>query len=130
IVFVKQLLRELISEIPRRVLYAILGIAAFILLTIIYFNTLGFLEGRRNNKAIVELKDGVAALRGEVDKTREELVKAREQQLLLQRSLSLPETVVSNFGRGVCLIYGSYSFVDPRVGREIKFKEPSASENP
>src|SRR5262249_45059244 len=44
IVFVKQLLRELVAEIPRRVLYAIVGLAAFILLTIIYFNTLGFLE--------------------------------------------------------------------------------------
>ncbi len=130
IVFVKQLLRELVSEIPRRVLYAIVSIAAFILLTIIYFNTLGFLEGRRNNKAISELKDSVSAIRSEIDKTREELVKAREQQASLQASLSLPETVVNNFGQGVCLIYGSYTFVDPRVGREIKFKEPSAVDNP
>ncbi|MEO6724341.1 MAG: trypsin-like peptidase domain-containing protein, partial [Blastocatellia bacterium] len=130
IVFVKQLLRELVSEIPRRVLYAIMAIAAFILLTIIYFNTLGFLEGRRNNKAITELKDSVTAMRSDMDKTREDMKLAREQQLSLARSFSLPETVVSNFGKGVCLIYGSYSFVDPRVGREIKFKEPSASENP
>jgi len=129
IVFIKQLLRELFSEIPRRVLYAILSIAAFILLTIIYFNTLGFLEGRRNNKAIGELKESMSAIRGEIDKTREELVKAREQQKSLQFSLSLPETVVNNFGQGVCLIYGSYTFVDPRIGREIKFKEPGA-DNP
>jgi S1-C subfamily serine protease len=130
IVFVKQLLRELVSEIPRRVLYAILGIAAFILLTIIYFNTLSFLEGRRNNKAISQLTQEVTAMRGEVDKTREDIKLAQAQQLALAHSFSLPETVVSNFGKGVCLIYGSYSFVDPRVGREIKFKEPSASENP
>jgi S1-C subfamily serine protease len=130
IVFIKQLLRELIAEIPRRVLYAIIGIAAFIVLTIIYFNTLGFLEGRRNNKAIAELKESVAAMRGDMDKTREDIKQAREQQLSMARSLSLPETVVSNYGRGVCLIYGSYSFVDPRVGREIKFKEPSANETP
>lgn len=130
LVFVKQLLRELVSEIPRRVLYAIVSIAAFILLTIIYFNTLGFLEGRRNNKAIGELKESISAIRGEIDKTREELVKAREQQASIQLSLSLPETVVNKFGQGVCLIYGSYTFVDPRVGREIKFKEPSAVDNP
>ncbi len=130
IVFVKQLLRELVSEIPRRILYAIISIAAFILLTIIYFNTLGVLEGRRNNKAISELKESVSAIRNEIDKTREELVKAREQQASIQLSLSLPETVVNKFGQGVCLIYGSYTFVDPRVGREIKFKEPSAVDNP
>lgn len=130
IVFVKQLLRELVSEIPRRLLYAILGIAAFILLTIIYFNTLGFLEGRRNNKAIQELKQTIGDTRSEIDKIHEEMKLAREQQLQLQQSLSLPETVVNNFGKGVCLIYGSYTFVDPRVGREIKFKEPSAVDNP
>src|SRR5262249_52981791 len=51
IVFVKQLLRELVAEIPRGVLYTIAGIACVIalgLLTIISVNTLGFLEGRRN----------------------------------------------------------------------------------
>src|SRR5262245_9838989 len=68
IVFVKQLLRELVAEIPRRVLYAVIGLAAFILLTIIYFNTLGFLEGRRNNKAINELQQTMVAARGEIDK--------------------------------------------------------------
>jgi serine protease Do len=130
IVFVKQLLRELVSEIPRRILYAIISIAAFILLTIIYFNTLSVLEGRRNNKAISELKESVSAIRNEIDKTREELVKAREQQASLQSALSLPETVVNKFGQGVCLIYGSYTFIDPRVGREIKFKEPSVVDNP
>ncbi len=130
LVFVKQLLRELVNEIPRRVLYAIVGAAAFILLTIIYFNTLGFLEGRRNNKAISELKDTVSATRTEIDKIREDIRLAREQQLLLQQSLSLPETVVNTYGQGVCLIYGVYSFVDPRVGREVRFKEPSAVDNP
>src|SRR5262245_6828387 len=68
LVFVKQLLRELVAEIPRRLLYTIAGVAAFILLTIIYFNTLGFLEGRRNNKAINELQQTMSATRSEIDK--------------------------------------------------------------
>lgn len=130
IVFVKQLLRELVSEIPRRVLYAIVSIAAFILLTIIYFNTLSFLEGRRNNKAISELKESIGATRSEIDKMRDDLAKAREQQLSIQTALSLPETVVTSYGQGVCLIYGVYTFIDQRVGREVKFKEPSTTDNP
>ncbi|MCI0664480.1 MAG: hypothetical protein L0220_25755, partial [Acidobacteria bacterium] len=56
LVFVKQLLRELIAEIPRRVLYAIAGIAALILFMLIYVNTAGYFQGRRNNNAIGELK--------------------------------------------------------------------------
>lgn len=130
IVFVKQLLRELVSEIPRRVLYAVIGVAAFILATIIYFNILSFLEGRRNNKAISELKQTVGETRHEIDKMRDDLQKAREESAIVRSSLSLPEKVVNNYGRGVCLIYGTYSFVDPRVGREVRFKEPSVTENP
>jgi len=130
IVFVKQLLRELVAEIPRRMLYAIAGLAAFILLTIIYFNTLGFLEGRRNNKAINELQQTMVATRGEIDKLRESLQEARNEASDIRSSLSLPEKIVNSYGQGVCLIYGTYVFVDPRVGSDIKFKEPSGTENP
>jgi len=130
IVFVKQLLRELVAEIPRRVLYAIAGMAAFILLTIIYFNTLGFLEGRRNNKAINELQQTMVATRGEIDKLHDALQQARDEASDIRSSLSLPEKVVNSYGQGVCLIYGTYVFVDPRAGGEIKFKEPSGTENP
>jgi S1-C subfamily serine protease len=38
--------------------------------------------------------------------------------------------VVNSYGRGVCLIYGTYSFIDPRVGSEVRYKEPSVIENP
>lgn len=127
IVFVKQLLRELVNEIPRRLLYALAGLAVFFLLMVIYFPTLSFLEGRRNRKAISELQETTAQ---KFDKMSEEFRLMREQQLVLQKSMSLPETVVNTYGQGVCLIYGVYSFVDPRVGREVKFREPSATENP
>jgi S1-C subfamily serine protease len=130
LVFVKQLLRELVAEIPRRILYTIAGAAAFILLTIIYFNTLGFLEGRRNNQAINELQQTMSATRSEIDKLRTSLQEARNEASDIRSSLSLPEKIVNSYGQGVCLIYGTYVFVDPRAGGEIKFKEPSGTESP
>ncbi len=130
IVFVKQLLRELVAEIPRRLLYAIVGLAAFILLTIIYFNTLSFMEGRRNNKAINDLQQTMSATRGEIEELRQSLKEARTEASDIRSSLTLPEKIVNSYGQGVCLIYGTYVFVDPRVGGEIKFKEPSGTENP
>ena len=130
IVFVKQLLRELVSEIPRRVLYAVIGLVAFILLTLIYFSILSFLEGRRNNNAIADLKQTLGETRGEIDKIRGDLKQAREESALIRGSLSLPEKVVYSYGGGVCLIYGTYTFIDPRAGREVRFKEPSSNENP
>ena len=122
IVFVKQLLRELVAEIPRRILYAVAGLVAFVLLTIIYFNLLGFLEGRRNNKAINELREGMVQTQQEIEKVRHELEVTRRESEEVRTSISLPETVVSKYGPGVCLIYGSYVFVDPRVGRFVNLK--------
>ncbi len=130
LVFVKQLLRELAAEIPRRLLYAIGGVAAFILLTIIYFNVASFLEGRRNNHAIEGLKENIFATRQEIDKIREELRIAREQSATALTSLELPQKIVNQFGGGVCLIYGTYVFMDPRVGREVRLKEPTTTDNP
>lgn len=130
IVFVKQLLRELVAEIPKRALYTAIGVAALILLTIIYFNTASFLEGRRNNRAITELKNTMGETRSEIDQMRSELKLAREEAAFLRSSISLPEKVVNNYGNGVCLIYGTYTFLDPRAGREVRFKESGSSDNP
>ncbi|HEY6403363.1 MAG TPA: hypothetical protein VI479_18215, partial [Blastocatellia bacterium] len=135
LVFVKQLLRELVSEIPRGVLYVIAGILCaitLIIITIFSVNTLGFLEGRRNNRAINDLQQNVEAVRGEIDKLTTSLQEARTETSNIRSSLSLPEKIVNSYGEGVCLIYGTYVFIDPRVGgnSEIKFKEPSGNENP
>jgi S1-C subfamily serine protease len=135
LVFVKKLLRELVAEIPRGALYAIAGVLsviAFVIITIISVNTLGFLEGRRNNRAIDELKQKVSDVSGEIDKLTASLQEARNETSNIRSSLSLPEKIVNSYGEGVCLIYGTYVFVDPRVGgsSEIKFKEPSGNENP
>lgn len=130
IVFIKQLMRELVAEIPRRVLYLVFGVAGIIILSFIYFNALGLFISRSNNKAIAELKDTMRAARDDIDKIRTELQQAREESANMRSSLSLPENVVRNFGQGVCLIYGTYVFIDPRVGREIRFRESSLSDNP
>jgi S1-C subfamily serine protease len=135
LVFVKQLLRELVAEIPRGVLYVIAGILgaiALVIIIVISVNTLGFLEGRRNNRAINDLQQNVEAVRGEIDKLSASLQEARTETSNIRSSLSLPEKIVNSYGEGVCLIYGTYVFVDPRAGgdSEIKFKEPSGNENP
>ena len=130
IVFIKQLLRELVAEIPRRILYAVIGVVALLVLSFIYFNALSLFVSRSNNRAIAELKDTMRAAREDIDKIRTELQQAREESADMRSSLSLPENVVRNYGQGVCLIYGTYVFIDPRVGREIRFRESSLSDNP
>ena len=130
LVFVKQLLRELVAEIPRRTLYAIISLIVFVFLVLVYFNLLGFLEGRRNNQSIQELKHSIGQTHDELDKIRKELEITRQDAASVRTSLSLPETIVTTYGQGVCLLYGVYTFIDPRAGREVRFKEPGTTDNP
>lgn len=123
LVFVKQLLRELVAEIPRRVLLIIIGAIALIIGTIVYINTMNFIEARRNRDAITDLNQSLGDIRKEMTKASEEIRKARELATSARDDLSLAARVVENYGPGVCLIYGLYSYVDPRSGREARYKE-------
>ncbi|MEP7274230.1 MAG: FHA domain-containing protein, partial [Acidobacteriota bacterium] len=130
IVFVKQLIRELISEIPRRLLYAVTGVALLILLTIIYANTLSFIEGRRNNRAIKDLEQSLGDFKTDMGQMRDEVRTANEKSQFVLSSLFQASNIVATYGPGICLVYGTYSFYDPRAGRELRFKEPSETGNP
>jgi serine protease Do len=123
LVFVKQLLRELVAEIPRRVLYAAVGVVALVIGLIVYVNTMNFVEARRNRDAISDLNQSLNNMRKEMTKASEEISKARRDAANASAGLSLAARVVENYGSGVCLVYGLYSYVDPRSGREARYKE-------
>jgi S1-C subfamily serine protease len=125
LVFVKQLLRELVAEIPKRRLYLALALIAGLIGTILYVNALSFFESRRNNKAISELYNKLNQVQEGLKNAHDEIRKTSEATHELQSSISFAASVVDNYGRGVCLIYGVYVWTDPRTGREARFREPS-----
>lgn len=125
LVFVKQLLRELVAEIPRRKLYATLAVIAVIIGAIIYVNALSFLESRRNSKTMEDLRHQVAELHEGLNQARAEISMTRDETKNLAGTISFAASVVENYGRGVCLIYGVYVWTDGRTGREARFREPS-----
>ena len=130
LVFVKQLLRELVNEIPRKVLYLTIGVIGLIVGTIVYVNTLSFLEGRRNRGEIAKLNETVGAVSTQMNQMRDEVQKAADQSKFVLGALSAAARIVENYGPGVSLVYGTYTFVDARSGREARFREPSETSNP
>ena len=129
LVFVKQLLRELVNEIPRKVLYVTIGVIALIIGTIVYVNTLSFLEGRRNNREIARLSQTVGDVHAQMNRMSDDVQKAADQSKFVLGALSAAARIVENYGSGVSLVYGTYSFVDSRSGREARFREPSETSN-
>jgi S1-C subfamily serine protease len=123
LVFVKQLLRELVAEIPRRVLYVAVGGVAIVIAAIAYINTMSVIEARRNRDTISDLKQSMTDIRRELSRASDEIRAARSEAESARAGLSLASRVVEDYGSGVCLIYGLYSYVDPRSGREARYRE-------
>ncbi len=130
IVFVKQLTRELVAEIPKRWLYAMAGLGALLIGLAIYIPTMSFFQGRQNQQAISELNKTIEETKRRLEDVNKELGKVGENAASAVRTVSFASRVVEDYGQSVCLIYGSYAFVDPRAGREARFKEFNENNNP
>lgn len=130
LVFVKQLLRELVAEIPRRWLYVIAGIVVLLVGIVLYVPTLSYIQGRQNQQAITDLNKTIEETQHKLEAVTKELSKVGENAQNAITSVSFASQVVKSYGDSVCLIYGMYTFVDPRAGREARFREFSENSNP
>ncbi|MBL8207358.1 MAG: trypsin-like peptidase domain-containing protein [Blastocatellia bacterium] len=129
IVFVKQLLRELAAEIPRRYLFIGLGVIALAIGSLIYVNVLNFLAVRINTNQAAKLNNDVNAIQSQIEKMRQDILEAQTQVKDAQTALALPSSLVEQYGAGVCLVYGVYTYYDPRSGREARYKDGGESGN-
>ncbi len=129
IVFVKQLLRELVAEIPRGILYLIFGLIALVIGTIVYINALNFIEARRNRTLTAKVNTDLNAVKSQLDQMRLEIKQAQEKANDANSAISLPTKLVGQYGAGVCLVYGLYTYVDPRSGRDARYKDNSDNNN-
>jgi S1-C subfamily serine protease len=130
LVFVKQLVRELVAEIPKRWLYVMAGTALLVIGTAIYVPTLSFIQGRQNQQAITDLNKTIEETQHKLEAITKELTRVGENAQNAISSVSFASQVVKSYGDSVCLIYGMYTFVDPRAGRDARFRELSENSNP
>ncbi len=129
IVFVKQLLRELAAEIPRRYLFLALGVIALVIGSLIYVNALNFIATRINTDRTTNLNKDVVDLKDQLVRMREDIRTAQETATTARKQIALPMDVVEQYGGGVCLVYGLYTYYDPRSGREARYKDGGESGN-
>ncbi|HVG19451.1 MAG TPA: trypsin-like peptidase domain-containing protein [Blastocatellia bacterium] len=129
--FVKELTASLWAEIPRRakwtavaalvvVSIAVLGIAMFGLLTLI----------RITNKTEI-LGDQISAVQARRDQD-QELIKKQQDEIERLRDVSeqtrrFTQKIAELYSPGVCLIVGSYSFVERGTGRPLRYDSADAA---
>ena len=128
-VFLREFTRELVREI--RISTKLIALALVVILVggVLYLGFAMFKEIRRSRALIADQGAQLGAMRDQVSKTNNQLTDISERTKTLQDSLSLAVKLRSEYGAGVCLIAGSFYFVEEGTGRPLRYAEAQLNES-
>jgi len=128
-IFLREFTRELVREINPSTKILTFAILIAAVLGALYVGIALSSEIRRLRKINDDLRNQAAAMKDQVSKTNEQLSDLDRSNKDVIRSLSLAVKLRSDYGGGVCLIAGSYMFVEASTGRPLRYPETQASES-
>ena len=128
-VFLREFTRELVREINTSTKLITLAIAVALVGGVLYLGFAMYKEIQRNRRLTSDLSAKVDQMGNQVTKTNEQISNIDESTKQLQNSLSLAVKLRSEYGSGVCLIAGSYYFVEAGTGRPLRWAEAQLNDS-
>lgn len=128
-VFLREFTRELVREINPSTKLITLGIAVALVGGMLYLGFAMYKELKRSRNLIDEQSKQLTQMKDQVSKTNEQIVNIDESTKQLQNSLSLAVKLRSDYGSGVCLIAGSFYFVEAGTGRPLRYAEAQLNDS-
>jgi serine protease Do len=128
-VFLREFTRELVREIKPTTKLITLGIAIALVGGMLYLGFAMYKEIQRSRRLIDEQRVQLGQMRDQVLKTNDQLTNIDESTKQLQNSLSLAVKLRSEYGSGVCLIAGSFYFVEAGTGRPLRYAEAQMNDS-
>lgn len=128
-VFLREFTRELVREINPSTKLVTLAIALALVGGILYLGFAMYKELQRSRRLIDDQRAQLGQMRDQVAKTNTQLGDLGRSTKELQDSLSLAVKLRSEYGRGVCLIAGSFYFVENGTGRPLRWAEAQLNDN-
>ncbi|MGB7924670.1 MAG: trypsin-like peptidase domain-containing protein [Pyrinomonadaceae bacterium] len=128
-VFLREFTRELVREISISTKLITLAIALLLVGGILYIGFALYKEVQSSRRLINDQKDQIAQMNEEAGRTStnlKDIVRSNEE---IRNSLSLAPKLRSDYGGGVCLIAGSYYFVEQGTGRPLRYPEVQTNED-
>lgn len=124
--FVKELTASLWAEIPRKVKVwggAVIAAVSMLLLGVI---ALGLVILIRNNNKTDRVSEQIASVQARRDQD-QELIRKQQDEIERLREVSdqmrrFTQKIAERYSSGVCLIVGSYSFVERGSGRVLRYE--------
>src|ERR1043165_8906736 len=128
-VFLREFTRELVREINPSTKLVTLAIAIALVGGVLYLGFAMYKELQRSRRLIDDQRAQLGQMRDQVTKTNSTLTDLGRSTKELQDSLSLAVKLRSEYGRGVCLIAGSFYFVETGTGRPLRYAEAQLNDN-
>jgi len=128
-VFLREFTRELVREINPSTKLITLAIALALVGGILYIGFAMYKELQRSRNLIAQQGAQLGQMRDQGAKINQQLSDLGRSTAEIRDSLSLAVKLRSDFGAGVCLIAGSYYFVETGTGRPLRYPEAQMGES-
>ena len=128
-VFLREFTRELVREINPSTKLITLAIAIALVGGVLYIGFAMYKELQRSRRLIGDLGSQLDQTKQQSAKLNEQLTDLGRANKEIRDSLSLAVKLRSEYGRGVCLISGSYYFVEVGTGRPLRYPEAQTNES-
>jgi len=128
-IFLREFTRELVREINPSTKIITFAILILAVLGGLYIGFAQFNEARRGRRIIAEQQAQLAAQQEELKRANSLLGNLVTSNNAMLKTLSLGELLRADYGGGVCLISGSYMFVEAGTGRPLRYPETQANES-
>ena len=128
-VFLREFTRELVREINPSTKLITLAIALALVGGVLYIGFSMFKEMQRSRRLIDDQRAQLTSMKDQVSKTNDTLNDLGRSNKEIRDSLSLAVKLRSDYGSGVCLIAGSFYFVEAGTGRPLRYSEGQLNES-
>jgi S1-C subfamily serine protease len=122
-VFLREFTRELVSEIKTSTKLTALVISIALVGGLLYLGFAAYKEVQRNRRLVEDQKAELNDLKNQIQNTSTQISDLTASNHTILDSLSLAPKMRSDYGGGVCLISGSYYFVEAKTGRPLRYPE-------
>jgi len=128
-VFLREFTRELVKEINPSTKLITLAIAVALVGGMLYIGFSMFKELQRTRRLIDDQRAQLAQAKEQASKMNQTLNDIGRSNKEIRDSLSLAVKLRSDFGSGVCLIAGTFYFVEAGTGRPLRYPEAQTNES-
>lgn len=122
-VFLREFTRELVREINPSTKVITLLIAVALVGGILYLGFAGFKELKQSRRQLEAQNERIAVLNDQMRQSQQQFEQVDRTNRGIINSLSLAPSVWSEYSAGVCLISGTYIFVETGTGRPLRYPE-------